>query len=438
MTPVMLLAALVAAPTQDADPRRTPVVEAIERAKPAVVSITTNVRGQMDFLGQIFQVEQRGSSGTGVMIYPDGFLITNNHVIAGATEIEVRFDPDDDPQAYPAQLVSTIPTEDLALLKITRDEPFPIVSLCESEPILGEPVIAIGNALGHSHTVSQGIVSGLHRDVRTKNGLAFDNLIQTDASINQGNSGGPLLNISGELIGINSAMEVGAENIGFAIPVGRVRTVLAEQLLSPTRAQAWVGFEVDEETLAVVVVTPEGPAEAAGLERGDRLLELDGTALLGAKGEVLDVYRRLRQALLPATTVRLEVQRGRRREHLELVPWKQVDGVLFERLGLGLEPVLIGPYGGTSYLHVTAVQRAGPADVAGLQRGDVLRGVALPRQRAVHYRRPDQLANVVARLKPGTVIEVELWRDLNENGIYFERDIATDYSEGLRGPLTVR
>src|SRR5688572_13899084 len=318
---------LKAAPAQSEgeDPRRTPVVEVIERVKPAVVSISTNVQRQATdfFSGRSLVFDTPGASGTGVMIYPDGFLITNDHVVAGATEIKVRFDPDDDPRVYDAQLVSRNSREDLALLKIVGDGPFQTVRLCESEPILGEPVIAIGNAFGHSHTVSTGIVSGLHRGVSTSEGRQFENLIQTDASINPGNSGGPLLNITGELIGINSAMQGQAENIGFAIPVGRVRKVLSEQLLSPSLAQAWVGFELDESSLVVQSVAADGPADAAGLERGDRLLSLNGTALVGPDGRALDVYRRLRQALQPATTVPLEVQRGKQRKHLELVAWNR-------------------------------------------------------------------------------------------------------------------
>jgi len=443
---MLLLALLLAGPQDSAAPpgetydlRRTPVVEVIERVKPAVVSITTNVKQRaVDFFGRTLEFDTPGASGTGVLIYPDGFLITNHHVIAGATEIKVRFDPDDDPRAYDAQLVSSIPREDLALLKIVGQEHFPTVTLSESEPILGEPVIAIGNAFGHSHTVSTGIVSGLHRGVSTPEGLQFDNLIQTDASINPGNSGGPLLNIHGELIGINTAMQGAAENIGFAIPVGRVRTVLSEQLLSPTLARAWVGFELDEASLAVRALVAGGPAEAAGLRVGDRLLALDGQALTSPEGGVLDLYRRLRQALQPATTVKLEVERGRKRERLELVTWSRVDGILFERLGLGLETVRIGPYGGTPYLLVSAVQRGGPAEAAGVQVEDVLRGVARAGQRPIHYRRPDQLAGDVAHLEPGTALEIEIWRDLNGNGVYFERDARSDYSEGLRGPLTVR
>src|SRR5262245_32178411 len=189
--PLALVAGL--APRQAAqeitDRRRTAVVEVVERVKPAVVSITTNVPAVAWPWGR---VDTPGPSGTGVVIFEDGLIITNNHVIAGANHIEVRFDETDDDHVYEAVVVSRKTEEDLALLKITGDQPFHTVTMCESDPILGETVIAIGNAFGHSHTVSTGIVSGLHRDIVTREGLRFTNLIQTDASINPGNSGGPL------------------------------------------------------------------------------------------------------------------------------------------------------------------------------------------------------------------------------------------------------
>ena len=125
------------------------------------MSISTNVTRQyQDPWGQIFETDSAGPSGTGVVIYEEGLIITNYHVIAGATQIQVRFDPADDEKIYDAELVSQIREEDLALLKIHGDQPFRTVTLCDSDPILGETVIAIGNAFGHTHTVSTGIVLG--------------------------------------------------------------------------------------------------------------------------------------------------------------------------------------------------------------------------------------------------------------------------------------
>jgi S1-C subfamily serine protease len=372
------------------------------------------------------------------MIYEDGFIITNWHVVSGATQIQVSFDPGDDDKVYDAVVLSKIPEEDLALLKIEGDEPFATVRLCESDPLLGEDVIAIGNAFGHSHTVSTGIVSGLHRNIGTREGLQFENLIQTDASINPGNSGGPLLNIEGELIGINSAMQNTAENIGFALPVGRVRKVLSEQLLALSKARSWLGFDVDDDTLVVDSVVPGGPADEAGIQVGDRLQALAGHLLTSLEGDVRDLYRRVRIAISPGDVVELMVLRGKTQKHFELRGWNKVDGILFERLGLVLETVRIGPRGGNPYLRVTRVQEDGPAGKAGLLVHDVLTTVQREGRRAVWFQRPDDMAFEVSRYPPGTVLKLELWRDLDNDGIYFERDEVSDYSEGLRGPLTVR
>jgi len=428
-------------PAQDAllDRRRTPVVEVVERVKPAVVSITTNVaREASDLWGRMFQLDTPGPSGTGVVIYEDGFIITNYHVVSGGTKITVRFDESDDDKVYDAVLVSKKPEEDLALLKIESDLPFVKVTMCETEPILGEQVIAIGNAFGHSHTVSQGIVSGLHRNIGTREGLRFDNLIQTDASINPGNSGGPLLNINGELIGINSAMQGTAENIGFAIPVSHVRKVLQEELLALSEARAWLGFDVDEASLAVRSVVPGGPADQARLRVGDRLVALSGHLLAGQEGEVRDTYRRLRLAIQPLASVPLTVSRGGESFEVVLQAWNKVDGILFERMGLTLDPVRIGPRGGNPFLRVRTVQPDGPAGLAGLQVHDVITTLKREGRRASWFQRPEDLAVVVSRLPPGTELTIEVWRDLDEDGVYFERDATSDYSEGLTGPIRLR
>jgi len=429
-------------PQDGSDPRRTPVVEVVERVRPAVVSITTNIpMVQQDLFFR--RVVQAQSSGTGVMVYEDGFLITNFHVVRDATSIEVRFDEGDDAKVYKAVTVSANPEEDLALLKIEGEGPFPVVTITGEEPILGEPVVAIGNAYGRSHTVSTGIVSGLHRKVDTPEGLHFENLIQTDASINPGNSGGPLLNIHGELIGINTAMQNTAENIGFAIPVEHVKQVLSEHLLALGQARAWLGFDLDEPTMLVRDVVPGGPGDLAGMQAGDRLLALNGQLLHSLDGEAHDVYRRVRLAIQPNATVPFKLRRGTKEFEFELVAWNKIDGVLFERLGLGLETVRLrtvglGRRGGEAYLSVKYVQPDGPAGRAGLEVGDLLWTLQRGNGKETWFQSPYDLALQLARLPRDEELKLQLWRDVDGDEVFMEKDPAADYSELFRGTIRLR
>ena len=164
LIPALQIPALLALPTQAQDPatdhRRTPVVRVIEQAKPAVVSITTNKLVRVNY-GLFTGQKEIPGEGTGVVIFEDGYVITNWHVVKGSEQITVRFDEVDDARAYRAEVVSAVPEEDLALLKILGGETFPTIPMCATDPIHGETVIAIGNAYGNSHTVSTGIISGI-------------------------------------------------------------------------------------------------------------------------------------------------------------------------------------------------------------------------------------------------------------------------------------
>ncbi|MEQ1893743.1 MAG: trypsin-like peptidase domain-containing protein [Planctomycetota bacterium] len=439
---VPVLPALRSPAAQDeADRRRTWVVDVVERVRPAVVSITTNLLVQEGW--PFRRVVQAQSSGTGVMVYEDGFIITNYHVVRDATAIQVRFDEGDDAQVYEASVVSGNPTEDLALLKIEGDRPFPVVKVSADDPLLGEPVLAIGNAYGRSHTVSTGIVSGLHRKVDTPENLHFENLIQTDASINPGNSGGPLLNVYGELVGINTAMQNTAENIGFAIPVEHVKKVLSEHLLAPGQANAWLGFDLDETTMLVSRVVPASPAELVGIRVGDRLLALGGQLLHGVDQSASEIYRRVRVGLKPFTTVPFTLRRGTLQHELELVAWSKVDGVLLERLGLGLKQVTLqtvgfGHRGGTRYLAVTMVQPEGPAAQAELAVGDLLYTLQRGRSDEIWFQEPEDLAREISRLPAGEELKLQIWRDLDQDEILMERDPAQNYSELFRGAIRLR
>jgi S1-C subfamily serine protease len=417
----LALAFSAAAPQIDGDDvarrydlRRTPAVEVVEAASPAVVYIQTDgVQEAMDFFGRLIRQRVTGA-GSGVVILKEGFIVTNYHVVRGARAIKVSFDQQYDMGTYDATLISYVEAEDLALLKIAPVREFPTIPMGTSSDLMpGETVIAIGNPYGQTHTVSVGIVSGLHRNVEIQTPhLAFDDLIQTDASINPGNSGGPLLNIHGELIGINCAVNVQAENIGFAIPVDRVREVLEGELLDPGTAPSWLGFDLEPgDRLLVRRVVPGSPADESGLRPGDRVLALQGQPL--AREEQ---YRLARVCLPADQQVELAVEREGRRLELSMRPWDKADGILYEKVGLTVEPVWIGR---TRYVQVARVCEGGPADQLGLMRGDLLESVRFssggrPQTRPINGR--TWLAGLVAALEPGAPLEVDVYRDVDGDG----------------------
>ena len=273
--------------------RRTPVVEVFEQRRDAVVSIATreivSVRSRSPFDSLIedffdmptrprsrVQQRTRESVGSGFVIHPDGYIVTNAHVVARTTEQNVIFA---NGESYPARVVASSPERDLAVLKVNANQPLPTLPFGRSDDLLiGETVIAIGNPLGYQHTVTAGVVSATGRDVAISPGLAFTGLIQTDASINPGNSGGPLLNVLGELIGVNSAIRGDAQNIGFAIPVDQLREVLPELLDVERRYRIDSGLRVDNirQPPHHRRSHPILPPSDAGIRAGDILLAVDG------------------------------------------------------------------------------------------------------------------------------------------------------------------
>jgi S1-C subfamily serine protease len=406
-------------------------VQVAESASPAVVYITTDNQVRRYVLGGLFEQQQNfPGAGSGVVILKEGFIITNYHVVKDAKKISVYFNTDFDSQPYPADVVSFVPREDLALLKIRRDGDCPTIQLGTSSDLMpGETVIAIGNPVGQTHTVSQGIISGLHRNVQIPElGFEFGDLIQTDASINFGNSGGPLLNINGEMIGLNSAINVKAQNIGFAIPVDRIKGVLQDQLLSPDTAAAWLGFDVDPgDHLQIARVVPGSPASQAGLKPGDCVVAIDGQPV-----SKQDDYRLARIAVSPQLAVDLQVERLGATRKFRLKAWDKTDGLLFEHLGFKVDQAALRR---TRYLRVSDLRPQGPGDVLGLQAGDlfntvrpILKGRDIP---PLYVYSREQLAGLVSQLPPGTELEFEVLR--NSSG-----DRARERDEVLRGTLTVQ
>ena len=289
--------------------RRTLVVDVVQRTKGAVVNISAAkeiIRRVPLFANNPFwegmgpsigESVQGTSLGSGFIVHPDGYVVTNNHVIDRATSITVELA---DGRKLPATLISSDPEADLAILKITDSKPFPTLELGDnSDLMIGEPAIAVGNPFGYSHTVSTGIISALHRDLGDENNKTLTDLIQTDAAINPGNSGGPLLNAYGQVIGINTAIRSDAQNIGFAIGVDRLRDLIPV-LMNPAEAsKVNVPLTLAEKRtlsepdhIAVQLVTADAPHRVVTLIDGQTPKNIiDAYAiLLGVKaGDHVDV-----------------------------------------------------------------------------------------------------------------------------------------------------
>jgi len=278
----------------------------VKKEKPAVVNISTKqvVRTrqpspfgdpQMDqffyrfFGGEPPQREQvRQSLGSGFIISPDGYILTNNHVVDKGRDIKVALS---DGRVFDAKLIGKSNEIDLALLKVEARD-LPTVALGDSDTLeVGDWVIAIGNPFGLSQTVTAGIVSAKGRVIGAG---PYDDLIQTDAAINPGNSGGPLFNTKGEVVGINTMIIAAGQNLGFAVPISMVKSVLPSIKAKGKPDMGWLGvtaqpltpdlaaaLELNDSIGALVTgVVKGGPAAKAGLQRGDVIVELDGKRIL--------------------------------------------------------------------------------------------------------------------------------------------------------------
>lgn len=271
------------------------VVDVANAVGPAVVTISADVDGAL--VGE--------AVGTGVIVSPDGEILTNAHVIADATEIRVRLAGDTEP--VEAEVVASDVGNDLALLSIDGDD-LDVARFANADSVaLGDEVVAIGFALdlAGDPTVTLGIVSALDRTLITSNEGALDGLIQTDAAISSGNSGGPLVNANGEVIGINTAVArsdvtIAATNVGFAIGVEEVENVLAalrEQGDGDPRLEGFLGVSLDERSdggrgALVTRVEGDSPAGAAGLQRGDVVIQVDQSTTDGVAGVIAAVRDR--------------------------------------------------------------------------------------------------------------------------------------------------
>src|SRR5437762_3072361 len=306
--------------------RRTPVVVVAHDVLPAVVNIQTEGtirRREVDpffdpfgFFGGNREYKTQ-SLGSGFVWSSDGIVVTNNHVVEGASLISVNFN---DGSKLPAKLIGVDPDSDVAVLRVSAKGLATAPIGISADLMIGESVVAVGNPFGLSGTVTTGVVSALGRSVPSKEqGRTFTDFIQTDASINPGNSGGPLLNIEGKVIGINTAIYANAQGIGFAIPVDRAKKVIQDLLRYGQVRNAWIGAVTStltpEEAKRIGATARSGalisrvfggsPAAAAGLQPGDVITAVEGHGV-----DSRESFSTLTATAAPGQPIALTVMRG--------------------------------------------------------------------------------------------------------------------------------
>ncbi len=366
-------------PRGEADLRRSPVVRAVEQIGPSVVNISAErvVRRRTSQLEQLWGAPRESgrrseSLGSGVILDASGIVVTNDHVVSGASKIYVTTS---DGRELEAELLGADTDNDLAVLKVDGKGLKPVRVGTTADLMIGETTIAVGNPFGLSNSVTTGIVSALQRTVQGEQ-RTYTDFIQTDAAINPGNSGGALCNVLGELIGINTAIVGGANTIGFAIPVERVRRIVDDLLRFGEVKQVWIGVRGTTVTsdrdrpsargigMRIRSVYPASPAEGAGIEPGDVVVSANGRPV-----ESREDFDTILASVAPGGGVKLEVKRAGKVRSVALSAARAPEDlgleVLRRELGISVARVRDG-------LFVTSVARESPADRKGLERGDAL------------------------------------------------------------------
>jgi len=365
-------------------PRHSPIVQVVQKVRGSVVNIHSERPGTAsDPSGKV------NGMGTGLVVDQRGYIVTNHHVIDEVNSLRVRLA---DGTSHGARVIARDPETDLALIKIEVPQALPVAPLgTSSDLMVGETVIAIGNAFGYEHTVTTGIISAINRDVALNKDMSYKALIQTDASINPGNSGGPLLNVMGEVIGLNVAIRAGAQGIGFAIPADTLVRVSASMMAS-RRRHIQPGLVLREEhaphqqdatglrNLIVDRVDSMGPAGKLGLRPGDVLLRSGDQSFTNLLDWERCLCEHIQNDKIPLQYQRqgavLQGELSLEGPNNRLAP----DEMAWERIGLRLQPAQpdvvsrINPQlrGG---LMILAVRPGSAANRAGLQRGDILIGL---------------------------------------------------------------
>jgi serine protease Do len=393
----VLLSGFLTGAAAASERRMTPIVRAVQRARASAVNIHSEKTSQADTLFSTGKPRKVNGMGTGVLIDERGYIVTNHHVVKEVDSLRCTLA---DGSTYSARVVTFDAARDLAIIKIDPTGPLPTMPLgTSSDLMLGETVIAVGNAFGYEHTITCGIISALHRDVEVNETQSYQNLIQTDASINPGNSGGPLINVDGEVIGINVAIRAGAQRIGFAIPIDDARHVIA-QMISVERLDGnWHGLvtrdikDGAERRLEVRAAAPSSPAVKAGFQAGDTIRRVGSVAVVdGVDLERAILGRR------PGEELAVVVDRAGSEQVLSLIVEARAAGPLpkpvevhaavdsgfmrqaWSQLGVRLVQAGVEQIGHAASryrggMKVTDVRPGSPADQNGIKQGDILVGL---------------------------------------------------------------
>jgi serine protease Do len=381
-----LLAMLATAAHADVARRRDAVVEVVQKVSPAVVHIGTEqlvestFRGSMDFFEEFFgspreRREAIHGLGSGVLIDASGIVVTNDHVIHGASSIQVGLA---DGRQFPAEVIGSDADNDLAVLRIQPKAPLPMAKLgTSSDLMIGETVIAIGSPFGLNKSVTAGVVSAVGRSFKA-NGRVYNDFVQTDAAINPGNSGGPLLNVDGEIIGINTAIFASAQGIGFAIPADKVRRIVTELTQFGKVRPVWIGIDAQALTPRIAAnlgwdrsygavvggVDPGSPAEKAGLLRGDIIAEVAGTRVEDAEDFEVRMRSYPARSVVPFTLFRNGTTLSIQVTPVEFPP-KLAESMAWDRLGVRVKLADRG-------LVITGIRPGSSAARVGLEPGDAI------------------------------------------------------------------
>jgi serine protease Do len=406
--------------------RSTGFADVVEKVKPAVVSVRVKVDATAKMMSMndndeaspmqpgaplekfFEQFGGRGmpkgfpqgkravtGEGSGFFISPDGYAVTNNHVVDHAKTVQITMD---DGSTYDAKVVGSDPKTDLALIKVDANKSFPFVKFADRDPRVGDWVVAVGNPFGLGGTVTAGIVSARGRDIGSG---PYDDYIQIDAPINKGNSGGPAFNMDGEVIGVNTAIfspSGGSVGIGFDIPAATAKMVVAQLKEHGRIDRAWLGVQIQPVTAEIadslglkkaegaIVAQPQAdsPASKAGIAAGDVITEIDGKAIKDSR----ELARKVGM-MAPGTKIKVTLARKGEIKTLTLTLGKmpneqqakadtsdEMSAGDSPRLGLNLAPAKDVAGSGDQGVAVVGVDPNGPAAERGIKTGDVILDVA--------------------------------------------------------------